>query len=72
MTIQTIHQYRRSSIPIGDVDSVNDDGISTLSLEETALEMAEDTNFSPPSFFITDEKHLQNEQEVVEKYYNSK
>ena len=61
--------YRRSSIPIGD-DSVNDDGTS-LSLEETAGEMAEDTNSSLPSF-ITDEKHLQREQEVAEKLLHFK
>ena len=52
--------YRRSPIPIGDDDSSNDDGRpSTSSLEETT----EDANNTPPSFVITDEKHLQNKQE---------
>ena len=46
--------------------NVNDDGTS-LSLEETAGEMAEDSNSSLPSFFIRDEKHLHKEQEVAEK-----
>ena len=52
--------------------NVNDDGTSTLSLEETAHEMAEDTNSSLLSFFITDEKHLQKEQEVAEKFLQFK